>query len=996
MFSEDLFKNPPKWYRGFPFLSINDKLDPRELRKQVGLLDDAGYGGAFFHAREGLLTPFLGDEWFKAFRSTLEEASDRSMYMWAYDEDKWPSGSAGGLVSCEDPSYRAKALLMVINGLPFAGEGVIAQYRSTLRDGLPADYEKTEESKVEKDCVYLSFIEYESAVGDSWFNGLSYVDLLNPRAVDEFIRVAYKPYADLLKEYGDKVMPGIFTDEPNLTTSVPSWKSRSIPPRGAPYPIYSLPWTDEFPSYFKELNGYDIIEKLPELFFDLGSFNKTRLDYWKTLTSMFVQNFSKKIFDWCSDNGLKFTGHYLMEDNLISQLVVGSVMPHYEYEHVPGIDHLCNQIWNGFLTAKQVASVANQLGKERVLSETYGATGVHTSFEDRKWIGDFLYALGVNLLNLHLIPYSMRGRRKYDFGLIAHPAQPWWRYNRVIEDYFARLSYALSAGSRISDVLVIHPMASVWASYTPVNSSEAEKINASFMNLIKKLAKIHVDFELGDEMLLAKYGKVAGNRISVGRANYGTVIIPPSYTISSDTLYLLDSFAKNGGLVIAVKPLPTMVDGTKSDRLSDFLSKVQQLESIEDLNQAMSAAPMSVTVESSDDEDGDVLLHARKINEAWLLFVVNTNKTNGHRIKVGIKGSFSVRELDAMTGSTGDYPGVVEGGKTLCDLELEPVGSKLLLYQPGSPVAKHGAGLTRVGEIRLDDSWELSREDPNVLVLDYARVKGESSWGDLMPVYRAKNALVDKGLGSKFAVRFEANVTGFSGKAYLAVEKNSGLCSLTFNGVRLDLNAQSGEWIDWNFAKYDVTNYLKTGVNFIDLEGTVTLEPELEPVFLLGDFEVKANARATSSISEERHGPIELGDITGRGYPFYSGTIRLTRSFNLSDGQADIVKLRLKFDAALAIVHVNGNEVKKVIHPSELLDISEYVTNGGNELVVELVGTLGNSLGPLHRKLYNAWPEGLSCVGPEAFYAVDQNWTDEYVLKPFGIKSVTLELYKKL
>ncbi|MGC8632148.1 MAG: hypothetical protein ACP5T2_07065, partial [Thermoprotei archaeon] len=79
---------------------------------------------------------------------------------------------------------------------------------------------------------------------------------------------------------------------------------------------------------------------MPELFFDLGSFTKTRLDYWKTVTTLFVQSFTKRIYDWCNDNGLRFTGHYLMEDNLISQLVVGSVMPHYEYEHVPGIDHL--------------------------------------------------------------------------------------------------------------------------------------------------------------------------------------------------------------------------------------------------------------------------------------------------------------------------------------------------------------------------------------------------------------------------------------------------------------------------------------------------------------------------------------------------------------------------------------------------------------------------------------------------------------------------------
>jgi hypothetical protein len=281
--------------------------------------------------------------------------------------------------------------------------------------------------------------------------------------------------------------------------------------------------------------------------------------------------------------------------------------------HVPGMDHLCNQTWGTFLTAKQVASVANQLGKERVLSETYGATGHHPTFEDRKWIGDFLYALGVNLLNHHLVPYSLRGRRKADYGLTIHWSQPWWSFNRVIEDYFARLSYALSMGVRLVDVLVLHLISSVWATYSPVNESRAAAVNDMFMNLIREFTRIHVDFELGDELLLAKYGKVEGGRLTVGRVRYSIVVIPPSYNMLRSTFNLLKSFVENGGLVIAIKPLPTMIDGVEAPELNELLGRVKVLNGIGELGSVLSSLDLSTVVRAKTDTDGDVLIHVRSV-----------------------------------------------------------------------------------------------------------------------------------------------------------------------------------------------------------------------------------------------------------------------------------------------------------------------------------------------------------------------------------------------
>ena len=58
------FKTVDKKYRPIPFWSWNEKLDTEETKRQVRLMDEAGIGGYFMHARGGLQTEYMGNEWF--------------------------------------------------------------------------------------------------------------------------------------------------------------------------------------------------------------------------------------------------------------------------------------------------------------------------------------------------------------------------------------------------------------------------------------------------------------------------------------------------------------------------------------------------------------------------------------------------------------------------------------------------------------------------------------------------------------------------------------------------------------------------------------------------------------------------------------------------------------------------------------------------------------------------------------------------------------------
>ena len=48
------------------------------------------------HARAGLETEYMSDEWFDSIKICIDEAKKFGMEAWAYDENGWPSGFADG------------------------------------------------------------------------------------------------------------------------------------------------------------------------------------------------------------------------------------------------------------------------------------------------------------------------------------------------------------------------------------------------------------------------------------------------------------------------------------------------------------------------------------------------------------------------------------------------------------------------------------------------------------------------------------------------------------------------------------------------------------------------------------------------------------------------------------------------------------------------------------------------------------------------------------
>ncbi|MEI6424060.1 MAG: glycosyl hydrolase, partial [Lentisphaerota bacterium] len=480
---------------------------------------EGGFGGAYLHSRTGLLTEYLGSDWWNAIDAGVEAAKAYDLEAWFYDEDKWPSGYAGGKVPMQNEAYHASCLLRLSKDVP-----------------VPPTAELLREDTAWK------YVCYRAPMGNAWFNGTCWVDLFNPEMVKAFIDCSYTPYANRYSRQAGGVVKGIFTDEPQVSPSF----AAVVKHAGA------VSYSPVLRNWFKRENGYDILDNLLSLFEDTGDYCRIRWDYYRAVARCLEDAFSRQIGQFCANSNLVWTGHYNGENGFVGVASnVGDMMIHYRHMKRPGIDWLGLSIAHGLFPAKSLSSVANQYGLERRLSEMFGCSGQNMNFEDRKWIADWHAVLGINHVCPHLSLYSMKGCRKRDYPPTLSPQQPWWPYNKHIEDHMARMSYATTVGNFAADILVLHPMESAWLN-APLDCPANHDLDSIFSGLLNLLMGEHRDFDLGDEQILAEIGKVRPGFLDVGRMSYPIVVLPHMQTIRSSTVRLLVELRKSGGIIFSV------------------------------------------------------------------------------------------------------------------------------------------------------------------------------------------------------------------------------------------------------------------------------------------------------------------------------------------------------------------------------------------------------------------------------------------------------------
>lgn len=894
-------KQVEKIYRCIPFWSWNDELDEQGLVDQVEWMNDNGVGGFFMHARGGLKTEYLGEKWFSCIKACSEKAEELGMEAYAYDENGWPSGFVGGKL-LDDIENHDRYLTYNIGAYD---EKALVSY----------DMSGAGLRRINQPC--------ENCLNVYQHYAASTADILNPEVVDKFIAMTHEEY----KKRDTYNLKGFFTDEPQ-------------------YYRWGMPYTKVLAPYFKKEYGEDLLDGLGLMFVEKEGYRAFRYKYWKAMQSLMLKNFAEKVYNWCDERGYKLTGHYVEECNLGAQMwCCGGIMPFYEFEHIPGIDWLGRSAWKS-ISGPQVASVAAQLGKKQVITETYGCCGWDVTPQELKEIAECQYVDGVNLMCQHLLPYTEHGQRKRDYPAHYSSTNPWVRKNfKEFNDYFSVLGKMIAESEAFVNVAILHPIRSVYFNYKRdgVERHGIGELEDGLYAVEREVSWRQIPHHYLDETLLAKYGKVEGKQLILGKCAYDYIILPKVYTMDKSTEKLLREFINVGGRVLLTDEKPAWLEG--EPYVYDYLESNVTWEEI--------SAAQPYTAERNEN-----LYSCIRKEADGKTFIYALNLGEDKDVQFTLKEGTSFLSYDVLKD---EYTAI--GTKVHFDK-----GQSYVLYISDEKPVERKA----LKPLTLGKEFTVCGAPQNYLFIDYIRYSTDGkNYSEPLHHMGIFDELLKKRYQGKLYLKYEFTVDEVPEACVLLAEDTNTIW-VEVNGERVERCGSSE--VEKPLYKYDVASKLRKGVNEIvimmeyfqseqvyyalfgenvteSLKNCLAYDSDIEAIALKGTFGVygdfeKGNAEKVVLGKNFRIGKQikTVTDLVEQGYPFFSGDITLKQTVVVTDTDCELV-IDDRFQ--LLEVKVNGVDFGKWMF-GKRLDVSKALKVGENE--IELVLTVGNRnlLGPFH------------------------------------------------
>lgn len=527
---------PRPEFSQIPFWFWNDRLDENEIKRQMADFREHGVYGFIIHARMGLPKdiPYMGERWLQLVRAAVEEAARTNMRVCLYDEGMYPSGSAHGAVVRSNPAFAAKGLMMTSQDVT----GPTNLPRPTVTNGaLVASAIAKPASDPKAKALETGSLQFVDAAAasikipegtwrvmtfacvpskgrirgvhedeeDSSKNAPPAADLLDPAAMQAFIRFAYEPHCETLKEHFGRTVIAMFTDEPSMLGR------RATPGL--------QPWTNGIESDFERQHGYSILPVLPALWLDIGPRTAAiRADFQRTLARRLDESYYRPLSEWCANHGIALTGHP----------AASAEIDPLRYFQIPGQD----TVWRWLLPEKDLplrganaavakcsSSVARHDGRRLNANEVCGAFGWQLTMEEMKWLADWHMVRGVNVFYPHAFYYSIRDDRVNERPPDIGPNNAWWPHYRLFADYTSRLCAVLTDAQQVCDVAVLG------------------RNNALPWRAAEWLYRNQIDFNYLEEWRLIEQARPEGDTLVVGPMRYKVLIVdqdePPSKAVQA-------------------------------------------------------------------------------------------------------------------------------------------------------------------------------------------------------------------------------------------------------------------------------------------------------------------------------------------------------------------------------------------------------------------------------------------------------------------------------
>ncbi|WP_158560531.1 glycosyl hydrolase [Paenibacillus contaminans] len=985
------------------FWFLNHDLEDDELRWQLDEMKAKRFTGIFIHPRDGLNVPYATELWFAKVSVILEHCGRIGLQAWLYDEEPFPSGAAGGQVFFDKPEFKARYLTMerfevqggrvkldfapgrflktvairhTRNGLsrewldltehtglmrsewtpgivhhgiyypPYEDSGNPHWRSGTIRPHYRVDCELPE-----GDWTVCAFVEREMTAG-CWG---AYTDLMNPDATRHFIALTHEKYAKRYKHLFGGVIPGIFTDEFKV--------------------IHDVAWSPVLSPYFHGKFGYELEERLPDLFLTIDDGTaQVRYDYRLALSKLLKSSFIEPVVKWCEANRLVMTGHISPEEDPVGQT---KWTPHLlsllKGFHLPGTDLIAGQIGSAeypllHLGPKMASSAARHTGKRESLVEAFGANGWETDFKSMIKMADWLFVLGVTEVVVHGQFYSIDGLRKKEAPPSYFYQSSHWPYFGEFSDYILRMSALLKEGEPRCRLLVYYPQAA-FSALVPDRFDEADEQRRKLGALLHELLSNQWDFDLVDEQTLLEMS-VKDGRLQGVSNNYDVLLLPYCDVMESGAARFCAALTRQGIAVWRVGEQPTIVASEGESRFNEamrladchdvFWSKVVPAGQVAaELHKALarditlwSCLPDGTALM----EPAKVYVHARAVGSTRRMMVTNA--------------------LDETQWTQLKHPSCDECGTAdvVLTCKLPPNGSILVDVHPDrlellvaaghwSSVGSNplGTALHSVPDeldstIDLTRDWQLKPEADNVLILSHWHFR-ETVPQEEEGITAAPAVNMIENPGPVFEkegygyCRFYSR--GTPGPTHLVYELSAweGDCRIVVNGKPVQ-PARKVRRYDVNNFEMDITPFLHKGIgrqtNIVEVRFSSGGRLK-EPFRLYGEFEV------TFPYAGFPPGQLAYGQRTGRiseldswddlGFPHYAGTMTYIKDVTLqeewlraADGNGSIWLQAAEVND-VARLFINGVEQGTRLCEPFAWNVTNSLKSGSNRIAFEVANS---------------------------------------------------------
>lgn len=499
----DRKNGPLQIVHDFKFVALNVKDDYSELNslsyndKKVTIffrldkLLNNGYGGVVLNVD---YNNYLKDEEsFILLKEIIDYADSKGLKIWIYDEQYYPSGSAGGLTLKDRPELESVCLGLVCDNYvvdnspirvpsPYGYSELKFAIAVPVVDGKPDFNNKINVSQY-KDLagglcwnapngewrVYTFFLRamYElTYLPQSLRASRRYPNLLSKTAIERFVEVTYKNgYEKYLGEnFGDKI-EAVFTDEPSMFLyrkyqeprektvfhSVSIYDKPNADITVLPYIAWMIGIEDKFNDRF----GYSLVENLPDIFEDTYNSTSVKSDYYRLITELTEESYIGVNKNYLNSKGIKFSGHYYMEEAFDRHpFLYGDLMNHLGGMDIPGCDRLnSDQNMLRYSVALKLASSAAHInGKEKVMIEASNMfdSDQNMTLDRITSAMSIIFSHGINVITSY-------------YGENIMSSDDMKRFTR----YVAKLSSIFDGGKHKIDTLLFYPYEESCCRITP-------------------------------------------------------------------------------------------------------------------------------------------------------------------------------------------------------------------------------------------------------------------------------------------------------------------------------------------------------------------------------------------------------------------------------------------------------------------------------------------------------------------------------------------------